>query len=142
MDYKKEEIKQHFNDFLNDADEAWIEENKDDLHHEVFNTDYYIIGTYQAKKWLGDMAFEVINHIKDYEQYCFGEVFTDLSEPEKVVNMYTYIIGEEIVADYLNNSWAYQTHSIEWVLLCLITGESKDAKQRDKKKKEVIWEIS
>jgi len=104
MDYKKQEIKQHFNDFLNDVDEAWIEENKDDLHHEVFNTDYYIIGRYQAKKWLGDMAFEVINHIKDYEQYCFGEVFTDLSEPEKVVNMYAYIIGEEIVADYLNNS--------------------------------------
>ena len=103
MDYKKEEIKQHFNDFLNDADKAWVEENTDDLHHEVFNTDYYIIGTYRAKQWLGDMAFDVINHIKDYEQYMFGEVFTDFSDPERVVNMYTYIIGEEIVADYLNN---------------------------------------
>lgn len=102
MDYKKEEIKEYFDDFINDQDVEWIEEKKDDIHHHAFNTDYYIIGTYQAKQWLGDMAFDVINFIKDYEQDNFGEVYTDLSEPEKVVNMYAYIIGEEIVADYLN----------------------------------------
>ena len=102
MDYKKEEIKEYFDDFINDQNAEWIEDNKDDLHHHAFNTDYYIIGTYQAKQWLGDMAFNVINFIKDYEQDNFGEVHTDLSDPEKVVNMYAYIIGEEIVADYLN----------------------------------------
>tara|TARA_B100000927_G_scaffold250594_1_gene215080 strand:+ start:486 stop:812 length:327 start_codon:yes stop_codon:yes gene_type:complete len=102
MDYKKEEIKEYFDDFINDQDAEWIEDNKDDLHHHAFNTDYYIIGTYQAKQWLGDMAFNVINFIKDYEQDNFGKVHTDLSDPEKVVNMYAYIIGEEIVADYLN----------------------------------------
>lgn len=102
MDYKKEEIKEYFDDFINDQDAEWIEENKDDIHYYAFNTDYYIIGTYQAKQWLGDMAFDVINFIKDYEQDNFGEVLTDLSEPEKVVNMYAYIIGEEIVSDYLN----------------------------------------
>lgn len=101
MDYKKEEIKEYFDDFINDQDSDWIEENKDDIHYHAFNTDYYIIGTYQAKEWLGNMAFDVINFIKDYEQDNFGEVYTDLSDPEKVVNMYAYIIGEEIVADYL-----------------------------------------
>ena len=101
MDYKKEEIKEYFDDFINDQDAEWIEDNKDDLHHHAFNTDYYIIGTYQAKQWLGDMAFDVINFIKDYEQDNFGEVHTDLSDPEKVVNMYAYIIGEEIVWEYL-----------------------------------------
>lgn len=101
MDYKKEEIKEYFDDFINDQDVEWIEENKDDIHHHVFNTDYYIIGTYQAKKWLGNMAFDVIEHIREYEQFHFGEVNTDFSNPEKVVNMYAYIIGEEIVADYL-----------------------------------------
>jgi len=44
----------------------------------------------------------VVEVIKEYEQSNFGEVFTDFSEPEKVVNMYVYIIGEEIVSDYLN----------------------------------------
>tara|TARA_R110000824_G_scaffold381027_1_gene573639 strand:- start:264 stop:590 length:327 start_codon:yes stop_codon:yes gene_type:complete len=107
MDYKKEEIKEYFNDFLDssgcEVNPEWLEENQEFLHHEAFNNDYYIIGTYRAKQWLGDMAFDVINHIKDYEQSHFGEVITDLSDPERVVNMYTYIIGEEIVADYLKN---------------------------------------
>ena len=105
MDYKKEEIREYFNDYIKDNKE-WLEENhpndwKDDLHHYAFNEDYYIIGTYQAKEWLGDMAFDIINFIKDYEQDNFGEVSTDFSNPENVVNMYVYIIGEEIVWEYL-----------------------------------------
>jgi 5-methylthioribose kinase len=106
MDYKKDEIKEYFDDYIKENKE-WFEENesetwKDDLHHHAFNEDYYIIGTYQAKEWLGNMAFGVINFIKDYEQDNFGKIYTDFSEPEKVVNMYVYILGEEIVADYLN----------------------------------------
>ena len=102
--YKYEEIKSHFNDFINDENNKdIIENNLDDLHHEVFNTDYYIIGRYEAKKWLGDQVFNIIETIKEYEEFNFGEVNTDFSEAEKVVNMYVYIIGEEIVANYINN---------------------------------------
>ena len=104
MDYKKEEIKSYFDYFIKENKE-YLEEAeywKDDLHHHAFNEDYYIIGTYQAKEWLGDMVFDVIEHIREYEQFQFGEVNTDFSSPEKVVNMYVYIIGEEIVSDYLN----------------------------------------
>tara|TARA_R100000541_G_scaffold40987_2_gene48455 strand:+ start:353 stop:691 length:339 start_codon:yes stop_codon:yes gene_type:complete len=101
--YKYEEIKSVFEDFINDKqNKDFIENHKDDLHHEVFNTDYYIIGTYKAKKWLGDQVFNIIETIKEYEESNFGQVSTDFSEPEKVVNMYVYIIGEEIVADYIN----------------------------------------
>jgi len=99
--YKYEEIKAHFEDFINENGEDWVIEHKEDLHHEIFNTDYYIIGRYQAKKWLGDQVFNVINIIKEYENDNFGEVNTDFSEVEKVVNMYVYIIGEEIVSEYL-----------------------------------------
>ena len=102
MDYKKDEIKEYFDDYINDQDKEWIEDNKDDLHYHAFNTDYYIIGTYKATQWLEDQAFNVIGFIKEYEEFNFGEVLTDLSEPEKIVNMYVYIIGEEIVFDYLN----------------------------------------
>ena len=102
MDYKREEIQEYFNDFINDQGEEWIEENKDDLHHHAFNTDYYIIGTYRAKQWLGDKVFDVIEHIREYEDWHFGEVSTDFSDAERVVNMYTYIIGEEIVSEYVN----------------------------------------
>ena len=102
MDYKKDEIKEYFDDYINDQDKEWIEDNKDDLHYHAFNTDYYIIGTHRCALWLEDQVFNVIEVIKEYEQFNFGEIFTDFSEPERVVNMYTYIIGEEIVFDYLN----------------------------------------
>lgn len=102
MDYKREEIKECFDDFIKDQGKEWIEENKDDLHYHAFNTDYYIIGTYKAKQWLGDKVFDVIEHIREYEQSNFGEVSTDFSDAERVVNMYTYIIGEEIVSEYVN----------------------------------------
>ena len=101
MDYKREEIKEYFYDFLNDQDAEWIEDNQDDLHHYAFSMDYYIIGTYRAKQWLGSMVFEVIDFIKEYEETNFGEVLTDFSDPERVINQYTYIIGLDIVSEYL-----------------------------------------
>jgi len=100
--YKYDEIKSYFEDYINDMTKEEIKENIDDLHHDIFNTDYYIIGRYEAKKWLGDQVFDIIETIREYEEFNFGEVNTDFSEPEKVVNMYVYIIGEEIVADYRN----------------------------------------
>lgn len=101
--YKYEEIKSHFEDFINDENNKdFIENNLEDLHHEVFNTNFYIIGRYKASQWLGDQVFNVINFIKEYENDNFGSVNTDFSEPEAVVNMYVYIIGKEIVADYIN----------------------------------------
>ena len=103
MDYKKEEIKEYFDNYIKE-NEDWLKESehwKDDLHHKAFNEDYYITGTYQAKQWLGDMVFEVIEFIKKYEMWHFGEVNSDFSAPEHVVNMYAYIIGEKIVQEYL-----------------------------------------
>ena len=93
MDYKKDEIKQHILDTIEDYETRDVYE----LHNEMFNMDYYIIGRYQAKKWLGDQVFNVIEYIKEYEENHFGEVNTDFSEPEHVVNMYTYIVGEEML---------------------------------------------
>jgi hypothetical protein len=70
-----------------------------DLHHYLCNQDYFIIGTYAATRFLGDSAFEAIEMVKNYEQSNFGEVTTDLSQPELVVNMVSYIVGEYILAD-------------------------------------------
>ena len=82
-----------------------------DLHNELFNTDYYILGTYQAKQWLGVDAMDVIEEIQEYETSNFGEVSTDLSNAEAVVNMYVYILGEEILSlsDHLQEE-CYDRH--------------------------------
>lgn len=70
-----------------------------DLVNNLCNSDYFIIGTSKAQQFLGPHAFKVISKIKEYENDNFGESYTDLSDPEKVVNMLAYIVGEEILAE-------------------------------------------
>lgn len=82
-----------------------------DLHHKVFNTDYYIIGTYQAKEALKEYdVFEAIELVQNYEKEQFGEVYTDLSNPEKLINMVYYIVGDEVIGEMyeieaFNDGW-------------------------------------
>ena len=83
-----------------------------DLHNEVFNTDYYIIGTYQAEKYLKEYGvFNAIRAVQEYEKFNFGELFTDISNPEKLVNMLFYVVGDEIMGelfeacDEFNDNW-------------------------------------
>jgi len=79
-----------------------------DLHNEVFNTGYYIIGTYQAKKALEEYdVFEAIEKVQTYEKDNFGEIYTDLSDPEKLVNMLYYIIGEEVLYEIMDGIEAW-----------------------------------
>tara|TARA_R110002153_G_scaffold172169_1_gene324989 strand:- start:227 stop:589 length:363 start_codon:yes stop_codon:yes gene_type:complete len=68
-----------------------------ELHHDAFNCNYYIIGTWEATEWLGDCVFEAIEVIREWEKENIGEVNTDFSDPERVVNMYAYIEGEQAV---------------------------------------------
>lgn len=80
-----------------------------DLHHRVFNTGYYIIGTERAKEALKEYdVFEAIKRVLTYEKENFGELYTDLSDPEKLINALHYIIGEEVLHEMLDASetWA------------------------------------
>ena len=70
-----------------------------DLHHYLFNEDYFLIGYYKCKQWLGDSLLSAINLIKDYELFNFGEVSSDLSSSEDIANMTAYILGEEILSE-------------------------------------------
>ena len=79
-----------------------------DLHHEVFNTNYYIIGTHRAKEALEEYdVWEAIEKIQTYEKDSFGEIYTDLSDPEKLVNMLYYIIGEEVLYEIMDGVEAW-----------------------------------
>ena len=111
MNYKKAEIKKYLDDKVKELKEydkarlkQLIEDNE--LHNEIFNTDYYVAYNDEAKKWLGDFVFDAIDKIKEYEEDNFGEVNTDLSDAVKVVNMYVYIIGEELI--YENSKYNNQ----------------------------------
>ena len=104
MNYKKNEIKEHIIEELNNYSWTEIIDIKDDfseLHNELFNIDYYLIGYYQCEKWLNNRTFDAISYIQEYEKDNFGECYTDFTSSEKVVNMYVYIIGEEILSELL-----------------------------------------
>ena len=74
-----------------------------DLHNEVFNSDYYIIGTEQAKEVLREYdVFKAIEKVTEYEKDNYGEIYTDLGDPEAVVNMLYYIIGEEVLLEMMD----------------------------------------
>jgi len=97
--YKVKEIKKYILDHLKEHLNNGYDMYNDifDLHHTLFNTDYYIIGIYKCEQWLSNKAMHCIQIIQDYETEMFGNVSTDLGNAEQVVNMYTYIIGEELL---------------------------------------------
>lgn len=65
-----------------------------ELHYRLYNEDYFIIGTHAAKEFLEKFGtFDAIEKVKEYEQENFGEVSTDLSDPERIANMFAYIVG-------------------------------------------------
>lgn len=102
-----QEIAQHAINTLNDG--VGSEAYGSDLHGELFNSDYYIIGRYEAEKWLINNigVFNAIRLIQEYENNHFGQVYTELQEPEKIVNMIVYIAGEEVLnrSNCLQKRW-------------------------------------
>ena len=80
-----------------------------DLHNELFNRDYFIVYHSRAVQWLkycNVNAFDAIKTVFEYEKENFGEVNTEVN-PEKIVNMYAYILGEVVLSESetLNKKW-------------------------------------
>ena len=68
----KTELNQYIDDRLEDYDTKTIVQLTRDceLHHELFNTDYYIIGYYKAEQWLKSHSIGMISaysFVQDYE---------------------------------------------------------------------------
>ena len=94
---KIEEIQEDL--FNNPCTSNWLTIDWAELHYYLFNEDYFLIGYYKCKQWLGDNLLSAINLIKDYELFNFGEVSSDLSSSEDIANMTAYILGEEILSE-------------------------------------------
>lgn len=101
VEFKKEAL-----DNIREVLEADYEGNIYDLLDEVFNSGHYVIGKYKAKKILIETldVFNVIDGIVQYEKDNFGEVVTNFSEPETVLNMFYYLIGENCIQTISNNT--------------------------------------
>lgn len=80
-------------------------EDFEDLHFHAFNEDYYIIGYYQAEQWLVShdiSTFDAIADIMEWEQNNLGEITLNHEDinAEKIVNLYVYMKGEEILQEF------------------------------------------
>lgn len=91
----------------------------DDLFNGLFNSDYYIIGTYKAGKELEKYVnnenldgfttmlngvWGAIDLVKQYEQENFGEINTNISDPEQLANMVEYIRAENVLNIVLDDA--------------------------------------
>ena len=95
-------LKQHVSMILDAInDERVTDDNLKELHNEVFNTDYFIIGYYNAEKWIienFDSVFSAIEIVREYEVDNFGEMTTKINA-ESIANMLSYICGELVLSE-------------------------------------------
>lgn len=104
------ELYQHTIDMLHEMKDYEQTHYACDLHHYIFNEDMYLIGHHNCREWIKKHeldVFEMIDKVVQYEKLHFGEVMSDMSSPEKVVNMFVYIEGEEILqeSEHLQEIW-------------------------------------
>ena len=87
-------------DALNDRPE--LLENMDDLHHELFNTDYFVLGYFEATQTLKECdfcPFDAISEVVEFDIELFGEntLKPEDINSEKVVNLLAYHYGQELL---------------------------------------------
>ena len=73
MNKKELEMREEARKAIIEALEGGYSEYYGDLHDEIFNTDYYIIGTYKAKKALEE--YGVWNAIEKVQTYDYGKEY-------------------------------------------------------------------
>ena len=92
----KEEVKSIIQSDIENYEGSTLE----DFHFDQFNSDLYIIGTYQAKEWLTDKdVFNCIDIVQEWEREVFGELQSDISNPEKLASLVMYAVGESVLHD-------------------------------------------
>ena len=99
-----EEIKETILITLKEINDEFI--NTSELHNRAFNEDYFLVGYYNCEEWLKNNIgiFNAISMIKNYESVLYGEVSTDLTNSESVLNMLAYILGGELISEIFDES--------------------------------------
>lgn len=111
----KHSVKQEIREFaLSQLVDFQLDENQlediHEVHNQIFNMDYYIIGYYECDEWLKFHhinVFEGLEYIKENEEMHFGESLNDCHNSERLVNLIVYFVGmdiiDEVVQDYKQN---------------------------------------
>ena len=76
-----------------------LEDDAGELHNQLFNEDYFIIGIYQANEFLNGEGLSILAWVVDRELSEFGEVvdIRRLAEPEILATHFAYWAGWEVI---------------------------------------------
>lgn len=101
--YKYDEIKQELLNYVEDNNLILADALNDyDLHFNVYNSDYFIIGYYNAEQWLiqdnRNYTFEVLSYVQEQEEINLGTI-EKIDNAERLVNLYAYWLGYEVIAE-------------------------------------------
>ena len=77
-----------------------------DLAYEMFNSDYYIIGTYRAKQFLKENIDELFEALEEYE-FEFGEQYPNITNAEKLATLVALNEGKKVLnnLETLEEKW-------------------------------------
>ena len=67
-----------------------------DLAYEMYNNDYYIIGTYEAKRFLKEYFDDMTECLEQHEEE-FGEQYPDITNPEKVATLLALFVAQDVL---------------------------------------------
>lgn len=101
--YKYDEIKNELLDYVENNNLTLSEAlQDDDLHFKVYNSDYFIVGYYNAEQWLikddRNYTFDVLEYVQEQEEIALGTI-EKITNAERLVNLYAYWLGYEVIAE-------------------------------------------
>ena len=85
-------IKDEIKDMIMDYEDVYGA----DLAYEMYNNDYYIIGTYKAKQFLKEYFDDMTECLEQYEEE-FGETYPDITNAEKVATLLALFVAQDIL---------------------------------------------
>lgn len=69
-----------------------------DLAYEMYNNDYYIIGTYKARQFLKKYFDDMIECLEQYEEEV-GETYPDITNSEKLATLLALSVAEDVLCE-------------------------------------------
>ena len=88
-----------------------------DLAHEMYNNDYYIIGTYKARQFLKKYFDDMIECLEQYEEEV-GETYPDITNSEELATLLALSVAEDVLCE---------AKTLEEYWDCRLTEESLEA---------------
>lgn len=69
-----------------------------DLAYEMYNNDYYIIGTYKAKQFLKEYFDDMTECLEQYEEEI-GEAYPGITNPEKLATLLALSVAQDVLCE-------------------------------------------